>query len=426
VSRVLTPVPVEREAAHGGPLRIFVVEPRPTGGMIHYAFQLSTALAEAGADVTLVTSRGYELRGLPHAFEVEELMRLWKPVEPSAAGSARRGPLRTVGRKLRRPFRALVYVREWRRLTRYLLEQRPDVVQLGKLEFPIDGWFLRRLRREGLVLTQVCHEFERRESTGPLAGLATRLTQSAYESFSALFFHGEGARRRFASLFDVPSPRLHVVPHQGRPWIFASLAGGSEVRAGLRWRYRIGESEPVVLFFGTIMPSKGLTDLLDAFPLVLRRTPSARLVVAGFPSKFVDMAEITRRVEKLGIADAVTFDARYLPFEEVGPLLELARVVVFPYRTSTESGAVQLACAFGRPVVATTTEALRDVVEDARSGLLVEPESPEQLAIAITRILSDPELAAEMGERARHLSETRYTWEALAERILLGTEAVRA
>ncbi len=390
--------------------------------MIHYAFQLCSALAEAGADVTLVTSRGNELGALPHAFRVEEVMRLWKPVAPMEAGTAV-GKLR---RKLRRVARGAIYLREWRRLTRYLLEERPDIVQFGKLEFPIDGYFLRRLRRDGLVLTQICHEYERREQGGPGAAAATRLTRAAYESFSAIFFHGEHGRARFTSLFPVPGSRLHVIPHQGPPWIFAGRAGGDGVRARLRRRYGLEEGEPVVLFFGTIVPSKGLPDLLAAFPLVLGATPEARLVVAGFPSKFVDPAELTRIVDNLGIADSVVFDARYLPLEEVGPLLELASVVVYPYRTSTESGAVQLACAFGRPVVATTTDALRDVVEDGRSGLLVEPGSPDELAAAISRIIADPALAAEMGARARQLSETRYTWRALADRILAVSEAVRA
>jgi glycosyltransferase involved in cell wall biosynthesis len=423
-TRDRTQAPVRAAASRSGrPLRLFVVEPRPTGGMIHYAFQLCAALAETGADVTLVTSRGFELDDVPRSFRVEEVLRLWKPVAPtiSSPGRARR-----LGRKLRRVPRGAIYVREWRRLTRYLNEQRPDVVQFGKLEFPIDGYFLRRLRSRGLVLTQVCHEFERREHGRGLAPtVATKLTASAYESFSALFFHGEHGRERFASLFDVPRERLHVIPHQGPPWVFARLAGGAETRARLRRRYRLADGVPVVLFFGTIMPSKGLTDLIEAFPLV-RRSTAATLVVAGFPTKFVDVGELGRLVERLGISDSVRLDARYVPFAEVGPLLELASVVVYPYRTSTESGAVQLACAFGRPVVATTTDALRDVVEDGRSGLLVEPGDREQLADAISRILVDPELGAAMGEYARHLSDTRHTWSALAGRILSVTDGVRA
>lgn len=408
---------------NGRPLRLFVVEPRPTGGMIHYAFQLSTALSEEGAEVTLVTSRGYELARLPHAFRVAEVMRLWKPVDPGmqAAGATRR-----LVRRARRVSRAAVYVREWHRLTRYLIRQRPDVVQFGKLEFPIEGYFLRQLRRRGLVLTQICHEFERREhGRGPASAAATRLMAGAYDTFSAIFFHGEHGRARFASLFDVPRDRLHVLPHQGPPWIFERLAGGPGVRDRLRARYGIEARRPVVLFLGTIAPSKGLTDLLEAFPLVLRSTP-ATLVVAGFPTKFVDVDGIESQVERLGVRDDVRLDARYVPFEEVGPLLELATVVVYPYRTSTESGAVQLACAFGRPIVATATEALRDVVEDGSSGFLVEPGDPKALAAAISRIVGDARLAAEMGQRARRLSETRYTWSALAERILSATEGVRA
>ena len=59
------------------PLRIMVVEPRGSGGMIHYAYQLGTALSKAGAQVTLVTADKYEMENYPHNFTVRKQMKLW-------------------------------------------------------------------------------------------------------------------------------------------------------------------------------------------------------------------------------------------------------------------------------------------------------------------------------------------------------------
>ena len=69
------------------PLRLFVVEPLATGGMIHYAYQLCTALAEEGADVTLVTEQGYEPAGMPHNFRVVPLLHLWPSYDQAPAGT---------------------------------------------------------------------------------------------------------------------------------------------------------------------------------------------------------------------------------------------------------------------------------------------------------------------------------------------------
>jgi hypothetical protein len=60
--------------------RIVVVEPDGAGGMIHYAYQMCTALAAGGADVTLITSTSYELAALPHSFRVIPMMRLWPTI----------------------------------------------------------------------------------------------------------------------------------------------------------------------------------------------------------------------------------------------------------------------------------------------------------------------------------------------------------
>jgi glycosyltransferase involved in cell wall biosynthesis len=399
-------------------MRVFVVEPRSSGGMIHYAYQLCAAMAAEGADVVLVTAADYELAALLHNFHVENRMRLWALNVPKPAPAA--NPLLRLARKglrlAQRGVRALRLIREWNRLVRYLLRERPDVIQFGKIEFAFESIFLKRLARRGLRLAQITHEFERREQEGLLAALENRLYQSVFSSFSALFFHEENNRDRFLSLFTVDRARTHIIPH-GNEEIFHLFAAQTVRPPDLLNRFGLAPDEPVVLFFGGLMPSKGLPELLEAFAEV-RGASRARLVIAGYPSKFMDMAALHAQVESLGLSDAVIFDTRYVPLEEVGPLMELARLVVYPYRSSTASGSLQVAYAFGRAVVATRVGGLPDVVEEGRSGLLVPPQDPAALAAAILALVSDPARAAEMGAHARHLSQTKYAWPPIARRIL--------
>lgn len=390
--------------------------------MIHYAYQLATALADAGAEVTLVTSVDYELADLPHRFRVDARLRLWPPHDPASMDGRKRSRLskgrRRIYRAGRRVTRGLRFAREWTRLVRYLEEHRPDIVQFGKINFPFEGLFLGRLRRRGLVLADICHEFELRERrSGLVSGLAPRLSAGVYQSFSAIFLHGEEMRRRFGSRYPELTARLHVLPH-GNEEIFRLVAArrGKGDEGGLA-RYALPSGEPVVLFFGNLAPSKGIPDLLEAFALARRRV-EARLVIAGYPLKFVDVDAWRRRAGELGIARDVIWDTRYVPMEEVGALVTRASIVVLPYRNATQSGALQVAYTFGRPVIVTRVGGLPEVVEEGQSGLVVPPEAPAELAQAIVAMLEDPHRSARMGARARKLSETTYSWSRVADHVL--------
>lgn len=400
-------------------MRLFIVEPLGTGGMIHYAYQLCTALAAQGAEVTLVTSQAYELDEFPHNFAVEKRLRLWTLFDPTSS-QVQPGRLARTWRKVRwtvrRGGRATRLVREWISLTNYLLKEQPDLIQFGKINFPFEALFLARLSRRGLVLAQICHEFELRERHGgPLTNIANRLYNGVFKHFAAIFFHGESNRQRFLSLFEVPAEQTHIIPH-GNENMFPTSTNGLNAQT-LRQRYGLAPNEPVVLFFGTLTPSKGLPDLFQAFATV-RRHSQARLLVAGFPTKHVDMPKLQAMVTELGLSEVIIFDTRYIPIEEVGAIMDLARVVVYPYRNSTQSGALQVAYRFGRPVIATRVGGLPEAVDEGRSGFLVSPEAPPELAAAILKIVNNPQLAAEMGEYARHLSETRYAWQPIAAQIL--------
>lgn len=98
--------------------------------------------------------------------------------------------------------------------------------------------------------------------------------------------------------------------------------------------------------------------------------------------------------------------------------MELATVVVYPYHSSTQSGSLQTAYTFGKPVIATMVGGLPEVVEDGKSGFLVPAHSPNDLAEKISIFVNDRALAEEMGRYARRLSTTRFNWNAIAQEIL--------
>ncbi|NQV05523.1 glycosyltransferase family 4 protein [bacterium] len=397
-------------------MRITVVENDGAGGMIHYAYQMCSALAAEGADVTLVTSQHYELGTLEHSFEVDARLKLWRNIEPTrtpGTGAAARA-LAAIGKLVRRAWRGVRFFIEWNRLTRRLIEQRPDIVQFATIRFPFQALFLRRMQRAGLTLTQVCHEWQFREARLPiLRSLNDRLARHVYPPFSAIFLHGEANLEAFSAMYPgVERSRLHAILHGDESMLVAAADGGGDSRS----RYGLPPDRPVAVFFGGLRPSKGVDDLIEAFALA-RPQVEASLVVAGYASG-VDPDAYRASAGRLGIGPDVVIDARYLPLGEVAPLLRIATVVVLPYRSATASGVLQASYAAGRPVIVTDVGGLPEAVVDGSTGFVVPVSDPDALATALIKMLSDPAEAAEMGMAALAYAHEHYSWQPIAGEIL--------
>ena len=359
-------------------LRLVLVEPNGSGGLIHYAYQLCTALADEGLDVTLITGKQYELAGLPHNFRVNNLLDLWSLFDPQVSQNIHANALQRRWQKVRWTAPA------W-------AESASSHICLGKTDaygfraqagycpvfqdyFPFEAIFLAQMRRRGLTLTQICHEFEQRENQrGLFSSLGVRAYADIYRNFSAIFFHARENCEKFLSLYPfVDHKKTHIIPHGNSSWLLRHFPQ-TDKGTLLRQRYKLKPGEPVVLFFGLLAPSKGIQDLVDAFAIV-RKSSNAKLLIAGYPTKHFDMEELNAKIAATGLTEHVYLDMRYIPLEEVGALMGLATVAVYPYRSSTQSGALQVAYTFGRPVVATKVGGLPEAVEPGRSGFLVAAE----------------------------------------------------
>jgi glycosyltransferase involved in cell wall biosynthesis len=403
-------------------LRVTVVSQRGMGGMIHYVYQMCTAMANEGADVTLVTTNEYELEHFPHNFKVERTMNLWSLKPDPLLLRIPRNKLEAIGVKIfwsiRRAFRALQWIWQWIRLTNHLLKTRPDVIQFGTVKFQLEALFYSILRHKGILLGQICEEFETREVNKNLITVWNdMLYRATFQNIDAIFLHGESNVEKFQSIFNMPPEKLHSI-HHGNEQIFIEADESKIISDKLSRQYGIDKTHLVVMFFGNVTPSKGVPDLINAFADVYAENKNARLVIAGMPSKFMDMNPLHKMVLELNLSESIIFDSRYLGMEEIGPLMQLATVVVYPYRSITQSGALQVAYAFGKPVVATNVGGFPEAVDDGKSGFLVAPESPKELANAILKIINNPNMSKEMGAYAKHLSETRFAWGPIARDIL--------
>jgi glycosyltransferase involved in cell wall biosynthesis len=280
---------------------------------------------------------------------------------------------------------------------------------------------LARLKRSGARIVEVSHEFEPRDTPNPLgAALERVLAGHADSTVDLRLFLGVSVRDRYATLHPrIPRSQMQVIPH-GDGEMFELLAGDA---AALTPRLELDERDEAVLFFGNLRPSKGVEDLVEAFARA-SRPPQSRLLIVGYPSPEVDVGALRERATGLGIGDLVRFDIGYLPNELVAPLFRLARFVALPYRSATQSGPLHIAFTFAKPVLATRTGGIIDVVEDGVTGLLVEPGNVLELSAGLERLMWDDLLVDRMAQ-AVEVKRGEFRWAEVAAQVLDATARIR-
>jgi glycosyltransferase involved in cell wall biosynthesis len=369
-------------------VRVQIVD--PSAYTPPYDRALSAALARAGADVELVTSRfAYGAVPPAEAYTVDERFYRWAPGPP--------------GSRARFAAKLAQHVPDMLRYRRHARDA--DVVHFQWLTVqPLDVHLLPRTHP--LVLT--AHDVVPRE---PRPG-QLRAQRRLYERVDAVIVHSEHGAQRLRTELGVAAERVHVIPHgafahlaelpgAALPPELASDAAGPPHRAE-----RAAGDRPVVLFFGLLRPYKGLDVLLDAW----RGVEDAELWVVGRPRMDLDAL-------RAAAPPGVRFVPRFVADDEAAALFRRADLVVLPYREIDQSGVLFTALAFGKPLLLTDVGGFSEVAA-AGAAELVPPGDAGALHDALVRLLADPARRDSLAAAAREAAATTYAWDAIAERTL--------
>lgn len=176
---------------------------------------------------------------------------------------------------------------------------------------------------------------------------------------------------------------------------------------------------PLVLFVGRIQPLKGIDTAIQALAKVDGGfTPEPELVIVGGPSGpdgAAEVATIDQLAADLGVAERV-HRVGPQPHKQLAEFYRAADVLVMPSRSETFGLVAAEAQACGLPVVAADVGGLPFVVADGESGFLVSGHDPAAYAAAISQILADSQLAADLSRGALEYSQ-RFSWPATAARL---------
>jgi len=194
---------------------------------------------------------------------------------------------------------------------------------------------------------------------------------------------------------------------------YRAFKQGEISREDARNRLHLPAEARVMLFFGFVREYKGLLRLIEALPAIRERLPDAKLLIVG--DFYDDIQKYLRRIDALDVASMVVIYEGYLPDREIGIYFSASDLVVLPYESATQSGIVQLAYGFNKPVVVTSVGGLPEVVDNGRTGFVVPPKDSGALAEAVVRFFEENK-AVEF-TAAIEREQDRFSWRRMVETI---------
>ena len=367
------------------PLRVSLLD--PSASTPPYDRLLAAALARAGAEVELLTSRF-----------------VYGPV-PAADGYVareafyRRSAAAGLGSRRRLPLKALAHVPDMLRVRSRLAAS--DVSHWQWLALPLADRFLIGPSPAGRPRVITVHY----PLPPPGDDRAIARQRGILSRFDAVITHTEGGAARLRGDVGLDPARVHVVPHGPLDYL-TRLPDERPLPPELA-----AVEAPVILFFGLLRTYKGVDTLLEEFARM--DGGGAELWVAGMPRMPMEpLRELAARAP-----GTVRFVPRFIADPEIPALMRRADVLALPYREIEQSGVLHAGLAFGKPMVLGDVGGFSEV--GARGAArLVPPGDADALAAELTRLVESSAEREELAAAAARAVEGEFGWDAIAARTI--------
>lgn len=356
------------------------------GGIAHYTDLLCRALREDGNEVQLYTFK----------FQYPKLLYKKPQKDMKSSGFGTNDAdfcIHTLN-----PF-------NWIKVAGRIKKQKPELIilQWWHPYFAPCFWSICKLLRREKILF-VCHNVFPHERF-PLDRLLTKWTL--------------GCGRYFITQSKMDARDLLSVKHDAVYRVTPHPTYGMFCKQGMsmqkaREQLQIDQVQRVLLFFGFVRKYKGLQYLLEAMKLLKERDFKVQLWVVGDFGE--DKEEYVEQIRAFEIGDQVQMVEGYVPDDEVEKYFAASDLVVLPYLSATQSGIVQIAFGFEKPVLVTEVGGLPDVVTNGKTGYVVEPRSAETIAEAIMDYYINNRREAFVSQIEKE--KDRFSWKTFVDTLM--------
>ncbi|HEY1805445.1 MAG TPA: glycosyltransferase family 4 protein [Terracidiphilus sp.] len=236
-----------------------------------------------------------------------------------------------------------------------------------------------------------------------------------YRLSDQIFVHTETMKEELVQGFGVAPDRAKVIPFG-----INILVPDTELSASqAKHRLSIRTDDRTILFYGRIVPYKGLECLVEAFHHLARRDARARLIIAGEPMKGFEeyIKRIRRAIANEESSDRILCRLEFIPDHETELYFKAADVVVLPYKNIFESGVLFLAYRFGLPVIASNVGSFGAEIAKGKTGLVFESGDSAALVATMETFFKSEfyKDASNQRHRIQEYSRSHHSWQTVGD-----------
>jgi D-inositol-3-phosphate glycosyltransferase len=368
----------------------------------HYAFGLAMALAAKGLFVDVIGS--------------DEIDSLELHITPNVHFLNFRKGQNSNANFSQKVWKVFVY---YAKLVRYVAHSKPKIFHIlwnYKLEFFDRTVLMLYFKALGKKVALTAHNVNQARRDGLDSWLNRITLKIQYRLCDHIFVHTQKMKFSLCENFGVPEEAVTVIryPVNNACPDTELTPDAAKGHLGLR------EDDRAILFFGRIVPYKGIEYLLEAYRLLLANKQARyRLILAGEPKKGAEqyLQELRSVLGENSGEEHIILKMQFIPDDQMEFYFKAADVLVLPYKEIFQSGVLFLAYSFGLPVVATNVGSFQEDVIEGSTGFLCKPGDPVDMARALeTYFASD--LYKNLSARRRKLRDytfMRHSWHAVTE-----------
>ena len=255
----------------------------------------------------------------------------------------------------------------WHKAAKRIIELKPDIV-IFKYWMPFFapsfGSIIRLIKKKiNIKSLVICDNIIPHESRF----FDNRLTKYFFKYIDYFIVMSRSVENDLLSLF--PNAKYIYTPHPLYD-IFGKSINKEESRSHLK----INESK-LILFFGLIRPYKGLDLLIHAANVLKQKLTDFKVLAIG--DCYENPEPYSNMIDEHKINDIFDLRFEFVPHNKVSLYFSAADIIVLPYKSATQSGIVPVAYHFNKPVIVTNVGGLGEIVQEGKTGYLVNPDSDE-------------------------------------------------
>jgi len=285
---------------------------------------------------------------------------------------------------------------------------RPEIVHILSSVSSFDYLYVKLIQTLGALVVYTVHT----PYDAKWSRWQHRVNRLLYRTVDLTVVHSASSFPRLAGYYRVERAKIVEVPH---PSHYPLAASRMLPQAAAKASLGLPVGAQTILSFGKITPRKRLDLAIAAHARLCGERTDTYLIIAGEPQ--TDVAPFLDQMKRLNTSGRTILEFGRIPFDRMCVYFSAADVVALPYEGAYQSGVMQWAYAFARPVVVAGVGGLQESVAADRTGLIARKDDAGDLAQALRVLLGDARLAREMGSRALHVAQTKYGWAVVSEKL---------